>query len=229
MSSTPSSLSATRRVETGKAVAALRKQGKLPAVVFGHGMESVNVSIDAHEFEQLRRHVHSTSMVDLRVDGAAPRKVLIHGVQVNPITRRPVHVDLYAVRSGEEVHLDVPIVTYGESFAVDKLGGVLLHNLDNLKVKALPENLPDEFRVDIAVLGDFDAAIHVRDIPIPEGVTLLTDPDEVVTKVVAPHRPEAAPEVAAPAEGEEEAVATEEGATSGSERPDRGEPEASGS
>jgi large subunit ribosomal protein L25 len=218
----PSTLTATRRAETGKKVAALRRAGRVPAVVFGHGIESMPVSLDAHEFDLLRKHLHSSSMLDLMIDGETQR-VLVHGIQVDPRTRQLLHVDLFAIKSGEEVTVDIPIVTVGESEAVEKHQGVLLHQLDRLHVRALPERLPERFEVSIESLVDFDHAIHVRDIAVPEGVTLLTDIDEVVVKAVAPHRPEAAPVAEVPAEGE--AVPTEEGPTSGSDRPDRGAPE----
>ncbi len=225
MAAAPSTLNASRRTETDKKVAALRRAGRVPAVVFGHGLDSLSVSLDAHEFDLLRKHLHSASMVDLTIDGGETRKVLVHGVQVDPRTRQLLHVDLFAIKSGEEVTVDIPIVTLGVSEAVEHHQGVLLHQLDRLHVRALPEKLPEAFEVSIDSLVDFDHAVHVRDISMPDGVTLLSDPDEVVVKAVAPHRPEAAEVAAAPEEGEAAAAPTEEGPTTGSERPDRGEPE----
>jgi large subunit ribosomal protein L25 len=98
-----------------------------------------------------------------------------------------LHVDLFEVKSGEEVTVEVMLHTTGESYAVARLGGTLLHNVDRVRVRALPENLPDAFTFSIESLVDFDAAIHLRDLPLPDGVTLLSDPDEVVAKVAAPH------------------------------------------
>src|SRR4051794_38254843 len=91
-------LAAASRSVTGKAVAHLRRQGQLPAVVYGHGTASEPVSLDAHEFDLLRRHAGASTLVDLAVDKGKPRPVLLHGVQVHPVTRRPLHVDLFAVR-----------------------------------------------------------------------------------------------------------------------------------
>jgi large subunit ribosomal protein L25 len=189
-------LAATRRTETGKAAARLRKAGRIPAVVFGHGLDSISVTIDGLEFEHLRRVVHSNSIVELKIDGKDKHKVMIHGIQVDPRTRHLLHIDLFELKSGEEVTVDIPLHYTGESYAVDRLGGSLLHTVDRLKVRALPEKLPEKLEFSIEVLKDFDAAVHARDIVLPGDVALVSDPDEVVARVVAPR----AAEVVAPTE-----------------------------
>ncbi len=209
MSSTPTVLTATSRTETGKAVAHLRKAGKVPAVVFGHGLESISVTLDAHEFDLLRRTIHSNSIISLEIDGKDKRRVMVHGIHIDPRTRHLLHVDLFALKSGEEVTVEVPLHTVGEAYAATKLGGTLLHTVDRVRVRALPEALPEAFEVSVEPLVDFDAAIHLRDVALPPGVTLLADPDEVVAKVipqraveepvvaeVAPEAAEVAPEAA---------------------------------
>jgi len=206
MTSTRPALAAERRTGTGKAVAGLRRDGRLPAVVFGHGVESASVTLDTHDFEVLRRHVGPNALIDLSVDGGKPKPVLIHGVQLHKVNRRPLHVDLFAVRMTEELTVDVPVHGTGESEAVTKHGGTLLNASGSVKVRARPDNLPQVIEVDLAVLVDFEAAIYARDLPIPEGVQLLADPDEIVFKVAPPRVQEAevvAPTEAAPAaEGE---------------------------
>jgi large subunit ribosomal protein L25 len=214
-------LSAARRTELGKSVAHLRRAGLIPGVVFGHGLESIPVSLNAHEFEQLRRTVHSNTIIDLRLDGADKHRVMVHGIQIDPRTRHLLHVDLFALRSGEEVTVDVPLVSVGVAFAADRLGGTLIHTVDHVRVRALPENLPERIEFSIEPLVDFEAAIHLRDLAIPADVSLLSDPDEVVAKVVPPHVVEE--EVAAPA-AEEEAVPAEEEAEAG--EAEKGETEA---
>ena len=206
--SAPSVLAATSRTETGKSVARLRKTGRLPAVVFGHGLASIPVFLDGHEFEHVRRTAHSNTIFELKIDGKDVHRVLIHGVQVDPRNRQLLHVDLFELKSGEEVTVEIILHTTGESYAVARLGGTLLHNIDRIKVRALPENLPDSIEFSIEGLNDFETAIHLRDLPMPEGVTLLSDPDEVVAKVAAPHVIEE-PVVAEVAEepAEEEAAA----------------------
>ena len=203
------SLAAEPRDIVGKKVALLRREGKLPGVVFGHGLESTSVSVDAHDFELLRRRVGPNALVDLSVDGAKAQPVLVHGVQVHPVTRRPLHVDLFLVRMTQELTVEVPLVPIGESTAVVDEGGTLLHSIESVRIKALPDHLPQSIEYSIESLIDFDAAIHVRDLTIPSDVTLLTDLDEVVAKVQAPRveveeEPVAAEQVEG-AEGEAEA------------------------
>jgi large subunit ribosomal protein L25 len=205
-------LAATNRDVTGKRVARLRRAGQLPAVVFGHGMPSQSVSLDSHEFELLQHRIGQNALVDLLVDGKKATPVLVHGVQRDPVYRRMLHVDLFAVRMTEELTVDVPLVSVGESTAVDKLGGTLLHMLESVKVKALPDHLPQSIDLPIDSLVDFDATVHVRDLAIPSDVTLLTDPDEIVARVQQP-RIEEEVVVAAEAEAAEgEGVAAEGGA-----------------
>jgi large subunit ribosomal protein L25 len=163
----------------------LRRNGRLPAVVFGHGIGSENVSVDAHDFELLRRKAGQNALIDLSVKGRKARPVLVHGVQVHPVNRRPLHVDLFLVRMTEELTVDVPLVAVGTSNAVENLNGTLMHQIDAIRVRALPDHLPQSVEYSIESLVDFDAAIHVRDLTIPSDVTLLNDPDEVVAKVLA--------------------------------------------
>ena len=186
MSTARPTLAAEHREVIGKAVHRLRKQGRLPAVVYGHGVGSANVTIDAHDFDLLRKHTGPNSLVDLTVDGKKARPVLINQVQVHPVHRRPLHADLFLVRMTEELTVDVPLVALGESNAVEQLGGTLLHPTESVRVRALPDHLPQSIEYSIDSLVDFDAAIHVRDLVVPADVTLLTDPEEVVAKVQAP-------------------------------------------
>ncbi len=202
-------LAAEPREVTGKAVKKLRIAGRLPAVVYGHGVDSTNVTIDAHEFDLLRKRVGPNALIDLSVDGKKADPVLINGVQIHPVSRRPLHADLFLVRMTEELTVDVRLVPTGEATAVTQLNGTLLHPTETVRVKALPDHLPQSIEYSIETLVDFDAAIHVRDLSIPADVTLLTDPDEVIAKVQQP-RIEIEEEPVA-AEGEEGAEA-EEGA-----------------
>src|SRR5919112_183803 len=187
MSTAPSTrlnLAAEPRDVTGKKVAMLRRTGRLPAVVYGHGVSSENVSVDAHEFELLRRKAGQNALIDLSVNGSKARPVLVHGVQVHPVNRRPVHVDLFLVRMTEELTVDVPLVPIGVSSAVENQNGTLMHQLESVRVKALPDHLPQSIEYSIESLVDFDAVVKVSDLTIPGDVALLTDPDEVVAKVL---------------------------------------------
>ncbi|HET7030658.1 MAG TPA: 50S ribosomal protein L25 [Candidatus Limnocylindrales bacterium] len=227
------SLAAEPREELGKKVASLRRAGRLPAVVFGHGLDSENVSLDAHEFDLLRRKAGANALIDLSVHGKKARPVLVHGVQVHPVNRRPVHVDLFLVRMTEELTVDVPLVATGTSSAVENDNGTLLHPTETVRVKALPDHLPQSIEYSVDSLVDFDAVIKVSDLSIPSDVTLLTDPDEVIAKVLAPRlqAEEAALEAeeaeaaatAAEEAGEGEAAETAEGAAEGAQAEGAGE------
>jgi len=121
MSSPRPELAAAHRDITGKKVAGLRRAGRLPAVVYGHDVPSANLSIDTHDFETLRRQVGANVLIDLSIDGQKPQPVLVHGVAIHPVDRRPLHVDLLAVRMTEELIVDVPLVPTGEAEAIVKL------------------------------------------------------------------------------------------------------------
>jgi large subunit ribosomal protein L25 len=218
-------LAAEPRELTGKKVAILRRAGRLPAVVFGHGLGSENVSVDAHEFDLLRRKAGQNALIDLSVDGKKARPVLVHGVQVHPVNRRPLHVDLFLVRMTEELTVDVPLVAIGTSHAVENLNGTLMHQLDSVRIKALPDHLPQSIEYSIESLVDFDATIKVSDLAIPGDVTLLTDPDEVVAKVLASRlqAEEAALEAEEAVEGEAAAEGAEGAPAEGGEAGEAGE------
>lgn len=204
MSTARPTLAAEHRDVTGKAVAHLRRAGRLPAVVYGHHVDSSNVSVDAHDFELLRKHAGPNALVDLSVDGKKAQPVLINQVQVHPVNRRMLHADLFLVRMTEELTVDVPLVAIGESTAVTLAGGTLLHPTETVKVRALPDHLPQSIEYSVESLIDFETTLHVRDLVVPSDVTLLTDGDETIAKVQAPRV-------------EEAAVVAEEGAADGAE------------
>jgi large subunit ribosomal protein L25 len=229
------SLAAEPREIIGKKVAGLRREGRLPAVVFGRGISSESVSVDAHDFELLRRKAGQNALIDLSVNGSKARPVLVHGVQVHPVNRRPLHVDLYLVRMTEELIVDVPLVATGTSLAVENLNGTLLHPLEAVKVRALPDHLPQQIEYSIEGLVDFDAVVKVSDLQIPGDVTLLTDADEVVAKVLqsrlqveveaekAEEAAEAAEAAAEAGEGEAAAEGEAEAGVEGASEPESDE------
>jgi len=186
MSTARPTLAAAPREVTGKKVAKMRQEGRLPAVVYGRDVESSSVSIDAREFEALRRQVGPNTLIDLRVDGGTSAPVLVHDVQVHRVTRRPLHVDLYVVRMTDELTVDVPLVAEGSSEAVTVHGGTLLHVTEHVRVRALPDKLPQSIHYPVESLLTFDDSIYVRDLQVPADATLLTDPGEIVAKVLPP-------------------------------------------
>jgi large subunit ribosomal protein L25 len=204
-------LAAERRTITGKAVAGLRKEGRLPAVVFGHGTESEPVTVDAQAFDQLRRRTGSSTLVDLVVDGGKARPVLVHGIQVHPLTRRPIHADLFVVRMTEELTVEIQLVADGIAPAA-AAGGSLVHPVSMVKVRALPADLPESIHYDLGSLATFDDTITVADLVVPEGVTIQADPADVIARVLAPREVEV---VAVVEEAPVEEAAAEEPAAEG--------------
>ena len=201
-------LAAERRTVTGKAVARLRKEGRLPAVVYGHGTESEPVTVDAHDFDLLRRRTGASTLVDLKVEGGTARPVLVHGIQYHPVTRRPLHVDLFAVRMTEELVVEVQLVGTGLAPATET-GGTLMHPTSSVRVRALPANLPDTLTYDLSSLTDYDATITIADLVAPEGVTIQGDPTEVIARVLAPRVEEEVVAEGEAAEGEAAEAAAE--------------------
>jgi large subunit ribosomal protein L25 len=214
MTTTRPQLAATDRRILGKHVAQLRRAGSLPAVIYGHGVASQAVTIDAHDFEMLHRKTGPNALVDVSVDGHKAAPVLIQSIQRDPVHQRVLHVDLLAVRMTEELTVEVPIVFTGVAPAVELSGGTLLHMAETVRVRALPDHLPQSLPLAIDSLVDYEITLHVRDLVIPSDVTLLTDLDEAVVRVQAPRQEEVA------------AVATEaedEPAAEGAETPEAGE------
>jgi large subunit ribosomal protein L25 len=216
-------LSARPRDVRGKAVAHLRREGSLPAVVYGAGVESHNVTLDTHEFETLRRHAGRHAVIDLSIEGDGKvQPVLLQAIQEHPVNRRPLHVDLLVVDLSLERTSDVPLVFVGVSEAVAKQGGVMLHLRDAVLVRAKPDDLPSGIELDISPLADFDAVLHASDLVMPAGVTLVTDADEPLARVQQP-RIEEEPTAAAPEAGAEEGAEGAEKPEGAAEASDKGE------
>ena len=217
-------LSVQPRSVRGKDVAKLRRAGTLPGVVYGAGTDSTPIAIDAHEFELLHRQAGRHAVVDLHLDGGRPKPVLLQSIQEHPVTRKPLHVDFLAVNMEEERTVDVPVHVVGESDAVEKLGGVLLHLRDVILVRAKPDDIPSSLELDVTPLVDFEHVLHVSDLQMPAGVTLVTDATEALARVQPPRveeepvvEAEEAEEGAEAAEGEAEAGAAEDSAEAGGE------------
>ena len=177
-------LEATKREVTGKKVRFIRREGKTPASVYGRGVESTAIQAETKKLEQVLLKAGGTDLISLSVAGAKPVKVLVREVQKEPLSDHLLHVDFYQVDLTQKIKADVPVHLIGEAPAL-KLNNVsLLHLLDELEVEALPDHIPHSFEVDISVLQEIDQAIHVKDIQIGAGVTLLSDPEQVIAKVI---------------------------------------------
>ena len=153
----------------GKNVSALRREGILPAVLYGQGVESTPLCVSWKEFEKVLEEAGETSLVTLKLAGGQTHNVLIHDVAKDPLTLKPIHADFYAVRMDKPIEASVPLNFIGESPAVKNEGGILIKVLHELEIEALPKDLPHEIAVDISRLEKIDDKIYVRDVPLPAG------------------------------------------------------------
>lgn len=184
-----------------QAARAARRQGRIPAVVYGKGIEPIPVSVDAKAFATaMRTEAGANVLIDLtiRADGdARTETVMVAEVQRHPLRREVVHVDLHRVTLTEAVRAHVPVLLRGTAHGVAQ-GGVLEQHLREVVVEALPADVPEHIDVDVSALG-LGANIHVRDLPIAAGVEILTPPGEVVLTIATPRGVEEV-EAAPPAE-----------------------------
>jgi large subunit ribosomal protein L25 len=193
------------RTETGRHVKHLRREGQVPAILYGHQVEPVSLSADQRSLERIWLRAGRTHLVDLRVDGGTATKVIIRALQLNPRTNRPQHADFFAVNLKEKLTADVPVILVGESPAAEETKvGQLQQTLMSVKVECLPSDLPSQISVDVSGLTELDQSISMSDVTLPHGVNLVHDTDEQIVKIV-PHRVQAAEE---PTEAEAAAAAS---------------------
>ncbi len=193
-------LKASPRQVLGKKVKVMRRRGLTPANIYGHGIASTAIQVDTKTLQNALVRAGRNTLISLKLDGEEPRNVFVRGVLRHPSRRELLHIDFYQVRMTEKMRSEVPLALVGESPAVSDKGGVLLHSLDTIEVESLPAQLPHSIKVDISKLTELDQSLHVSDLQVGEGVTILTDPDLVVAHVSRPALE--AEEVTAPAEGE---------------------------
>ena len=170
----------------GKKVKALRRQGLTPANIYGHNVESQAIQVATEELKQILKSAGRNDIVYLRLDGDDPRPTFVRDVQQHPVTDAIQHIDFLQISLREKVRADVPIHLTGLSPAVDTYGGILMHGLDHVTVEALPTEVPSFLEIDVSPLTEINQARHVADLDLPDEVTLLTDPEQVVAKVAPP-------------------------------------------
>lgn len=175
-------LNAKKRTIFGRKVKRLRKQGTLPANIYGGQIKSLPVEVSLKEFQKVYQEVGETRIVDLSL-ASKLRSVLIHNVQLNPLTRMPLHADFYQVNLKQKVKTKVPIELIGESPAVAEKTGLLLQTLNEVEIEALPTDLPKKISLDVSGLSQIDQELKISDLKVPKGVTILTDSNLDVVKV----------------------------------------------
>jgi large subunit ribosomal protein L25 len=203
------SLTVALRDEQGKGAARkLRAAEKIPGIVYGEGKTARSVVLDRKTFDLMMRAGQHHGLLDLTFEsGHEPVKALVREIQVHPVSREVVHVDLQRVSMTAKIRLEVPIVLTGKPEGVKTHGGILEHNLRNVEIECLPTAIPEKIEIDVSGLG-LNQSLHVSDLDFP-GVTILAHPETTVATVSIPAA-EVAKEVAA-ATAAEATVATPEG------------------
>jgi large subunit ribosomal protein L25 len=171
------------RTLTGKKVGRLRREGILPATVYGKGVGPFTVQLNGRAFNDLYRHAGRTSLVDLAIPGETTVSAFIHTLQRHPVSRSILHVDFLAVDLLVEVTVDVPVHITGSSELVTRGDAIMNQVLTTLSVRALPTDLPNAIEVDISGLDSLEKSIHVRDLAALEKGVIVTAEDEMVVSL----------------------------------------------
>lgn len=199
MSKAQSLTAHTRKRSGSGALNSLRREGLIPAVVYGKSQPSLNVRLNAKQVETVLHHsVSEQILVNLTIEDTGETKLaLIQDVQHNPLTGAIIHLDFHAISENERIHANVPLELFGDAVGV-KAGGLLEHLVHKLEVQCLPKDLPEIIRVDVTGI-EVGKALHLREIPLPEGVRASADGELIVALVSEPRVAEPTPAEAAPA------------------------------
>lgn len=176
---------AEERKLLGKKVKLLRKDGKLPGHVFGKGLETEHVSVDGKTFLKVFEEAGETGLIDLKIGAEKIRPVLVRGVQYDPVSDLPIHIDFYQVNLSEKVKVPVPLILIGEEPEKVHLGeAIVLQTVNEVEVEALPGDLIENIEVNISLLKEIDDAITVGQLNYDkEKLTISVDPEEIVVKL----------------------------------------------
>lgn len=173
-----------------KALAASREAGNIPGVVYGPDREATSVATKAIPFAKVYAQAGGSAFIDASIDGAAPVKLLVQDVQVNPIKGEVTHIDFRQINMNETMQVKVPVVFVGESLAVKGLGGTLVTQMDEVEIECLPKDLIANIEVSIDQIATFEDKITVAKLVVPAGVKVLSHADDIVAFVEAPRSEE---------------------------------------
>ncbi|MBI3954916.1 50S ribosomal protein L25 [Candidatus Gottesmanbacteria bacterium] len=219
-------LKATTRTQIGKKVKKLRKEGNLPATVYGKDFKSQSVQVNLKEFQEVYKQAGETGIVELGLDKEI-LPILIHNIHYHPTTAQPLHADFYKVNLKEKVSASIPLVVINEAPAVINKIGVLLNILSEVAVEALPADLPEKIEVDVAGLTEINSTIKVADLKVSDKVTIKTDGALEIVKI-APLVSKEAEKQAKEEEAAKAEAAAQQTATEGAETAPKAGEEAPG-
>lgn len=178
-------LNATRRTVTGKQVGAYRRQGKLPAIMYGHGFEATPIFLDLHDATYSLAGMSTTHIVTINLDGKE-HAALVRERQRNYLRNELIHLDLQVVSLTEKIRASIAIEVKGLAPAVKDFNGVVVTGINSIDVECFPQDLVDSFVVDVTGLANIGDSIHLRDLAIPATITVLEDLDEMLVLITAP-------------------------------------------
>ncbi|MFH1744716.1 MAG: 50S ribosomal protein L25, partial [bacterium] len=163
---------------------AMRREGFVPAVLYGNKEESINLSVKGIDFEKVYAKTGESTLVDLCLEGQEPIKVIIKDAQKDIIKNAFLHIDFYRVNMMEEIEVELVLNFINEAKAVKELGGSLVKNMETIAVKCLPGDLIESVNVDLSKLENFSDKIFVRDINLPETIKLIDNPNDLIVHVL---------------------------------------------
>lgn len=202
-------LAVQKREKFGKAVNALRKQGLVPAELYGKGVENLHLVVPAKELAKLLKQSGESSMISVVIDGQK-KPVMIQEVVHNAVSDELMSVDFYQVKLDEKIKVSVPLEFVGESPAVKDKEGILVKALQEVEIESLPTAIPRSIVVDISKIVDIGQAIRVKDLAVPEGVKVLADAEGAVATATAKMTEEQEAKLSESVKVEDVAVETEE-------------------
>lgn len=182
-------LSLSAKIRKEEKSGTLRNKGLLPAVLYGPKIKNLSLQVDEKEFEKIFKEAGESSLIKLKV-GEDEFLVLVHDLQKDPLKGNFIHIDFYQPVLDEETEATVPLEFIGEAAAVKELAGTLVKNIKELEVRALPQNLPHDIKVNVESLKTFEDTITIKDLKIPEGVKVLKEPEEIIALVTPPEKVE---------------------------------------
>lgn len=183
-------LKASPRKILGKKVKAIRREGQIPAILYGRKFTSLPLTLSQKEFADIASGAGEATIINLEMPLQQPVKVLIRNIQRDPVTDNFVHVDFYKLDMKQEIQTEIPLEFIGTSPAVEELEGNLITNKDSIKVECLPDKLVSKIEVDVSILKTFEDLIHVGELNIPEGIKVLDEKEDVVAQVTPPRSEE---------------------------------------
>ncbi len=178
----------------GRKVKIIRKQGFIPAELYGHGFKNLHLTVPAKEFLRVFKESGESTIIKLKVRNENKKEeeinVLIYDIQKNPLTDKISHIDFYQVRMDEKITASVPLEFIAEAPAVKEKKGILIKAVQSIEVEALPADLPHKIEVDLSQLSDIGMSIHIKDVKIDKKVKVLAEPETVIATITEPVKEE---------------------------------------